>query len=98
MQLQTNRTLNECVRIFQDCVRKRPLKLKTFPFKSEPPQIADGRAAISARFQIAEPYGTISMQCERRDGVTVVDFFTEGNLRGRAIAKSMAKNIASKLS
>jgi len=39
----------------------------------------------------------VRMECERRDGVTLVEFFTDGNIRGKITANSMAKNIASKL-
>jgi hypothetical protein len=98
MQVRTNRDLSECIRIFRDAIRKRPLKLKVFPFQCEPPQISGTSASIAATFQIAEPYGMVRMQCERRDGVTYVQFVTDGNLRGRITANSMAKNIASRLS
>lgn len=54
--------------------------------------------SISASFHIAEPYGVVRMQCERRGNATLVDFFTVGNLRGKITANSMAKSIASKLS
>ncbi len=98
MQIQTGRDLSECIRIFQDSITKRPLKLKPFPFRSDASQVSATRATISARFQIAEPYGMVRMQCERRDGVTLVDFFVDGNIRGKMTANSMAKHIASKLS
>jgi len=97
VQVRTSRSLGDCVRIFQESIRKRPLRLKPFPFKAEAPQISENLASISASFQIAEPYGTVTMQCERRDGATLVDFFTDGNMRGKITANSMAKNIAEKL-
>ncbi|MCA1704055.1 MAG: hypothetical protein LC808_12645, partial [Actinobacteria bacterium] len=97
MQLQTGRDLRDCVRIFYESINKRPLKLKPFPFKCEAPQFSGDRASISASFQIAEPYGVVRMECERRGSVTLVDFFTDGNIRGRLTANSMAKSIALKL-
>jgi hypothetical protein len=39
----------------------------------------------------------VSTRCERFDGVTLVDLFTDGNKRGTITAKSLAKHIASKL-
>jgi hypothetical protein len=84
--------------IFQESIRRRPLRLKMFPFKCESPQISGNAASIVAGFQRAELYGMVKMQCERGDGVTHVQFFTDGNLRGRITANSMAKNVASKLS
>lgn len=97
MQVQTDRTLGECVSIFQESIRKRPLKLKIFPFKSEPPQISGEMAVISASFERGEVYGSVGMQCERRGSVTVADLTTEGNVRGKLTANSMAKNIAGNL-
>jgi hypothetical protein len=97
MQVRTNRSLGECVAIFQESVRKRPLKLKMFPFRCDTPQITDNMAVVAATFQIAEPYGSVRMQCERRDGVTHVDFFTDGNIRGKVAANSMVKAIVAKL-
>jgi hypothetical protein len=98
VQVRTNRDLSECLGIFQEAIRRRPLRLMVFPFKCEPPKISGNAASIVASFRIAEPYGMVKMQCERRDGVTHVEFLTDGNLRGRITANSMAKNIASKLS
>ena len=97
MQVETSHGLGDCVRIFQESVRKRPLRLKPFPFRCETPQISGEMAIVTASFQIAEPYGSVRMQCERRDSVTVVHFFTAGNIRGRVTANSMAKRIAANL-
>lgn len=97
MQVRTNRDLSECIDIFQEAVRKRPLRLRMFPFKCDAPQTSGNTASIVASFQIAEPYGMVKMQCARRDGVTHVQFLTDGNLRGKITANSMAKNIASRL-
>lgn len=98
MQVQTDKNPSECIRVFQECIRKRPLRLKPFPFKCEAATLQGDRSSIIASFRIAEPYGRVRMECERIDGVTFVDFFIDGNIRGRITAQSMAKNIVSKLS
>jgi hypothetical protein len=97
MDTRTSRSVDECVRVFQECIRKRPLKLKAFPFKCESPKSIPGGQAIAASFQIAEPYGVIRMECSDQGGETRVVFFTDGNIRGRLTANSMAKHIAAKL-
>jgi len=97
VQIQTDLDPAECVRIFQDSIRKRPLTLLAFPFRCEAPEISENGASILASFQIGEPYGMVQMQCECRNGVTFIDFETDGNIRGKLTANSMAKNIASKL-
>lgn len=97
METRTSRSVAECVQVFQECVRKRPLKLKAFPFKCEAPKAIPGGQAITAAFQIAEPYGMVRMECIGSDGATRVAFFTDGNIRGRITANSMAKHIASRL-
>lgn len=97
MQIRTSRHLAECVSIFQQCTRKRPLRLKVFPFKCEPAQITDNQASILATFKLAEPYGTVAMKCERQGDITMIELSTGGNIRGQLTAKSMAKTIAARL-
>lgn len=96
--MQTTKDPAECVRVFQECLRKRPLKLRPFPFICDTPQVSADRSRISASFKIAEPYGVVVMRCERRGDTTLVEFATDGNIRGRMTANSMAKHIASRLS
>lgn len=97
MQVHTGQDMGECIRIFQNSIKKRPVKLRIFPFQCSEPSFSGDHASISASFQIGEPYGMLRMQCERRDGTTIVDFVTDGNIRGKITANSMAKNVASKL-
>ena len=98
MQVRTSRELVKCIEIFQESIQKRPLKLKAFPFRCGSPQISGDRASISASFQIAEPYGTVKMECQRQGDVTLIEFSANGNIRGTITANSMAKYISSKLS
>lgn len=99
MQLVTEFTPSECVRVFEESVRKRPAKLFIFPFRCDAPQVTDARASISAAFQLAEPYGMLRMRCEKLDkSPTQVFFSTDGNIRGRMVANSLAKHVAGKLS
>lgn len=66
---------------------------KALPFKCSSPVVSDGQGSIAASFQLAEPYGTVRMDCERVADVTNVEFATYGNIRGRAMAAGMAKAI-----
>ena len=84
----------ECIQIFQDVIKQRPLRLRMFPFKCERPQINGDSASIAASFKLAQPYGSVVMHCERVDDLTRIVLSTEGNMRGRVTAKSMAKAIA----
>lgn len=97
MELQTQRSLQECLSIFQDAVKRRPLKLKLLPFTCSNPQLAGNNATITASFQLAEPYGAVTMLAERHGNGTMVRLATDGNIRGRVMANSLAKSIASKL-
>lgn len=97
MELQTHCDMAECIRIFQETVKKRPLRLKPFPFRCHAPEFSGDWATISASFQFAEPYGVVKMRCEKRVGGTLVTFLTDGNIRGKITAYSMAKHIVSQL-
>ncbi len=97
VQIQTKMSPTECVEVFQRAVQKRPMKLKIFPFKCAAPQVSSSTGSISASFQLAEPYGMLAMVCEVRGGETIVSFSTDGNIRGKITANSLAKHVAAQL-
>jgi hypothetical protein len=92
MEITTGRSADECARIFENAVSKRPLKLKIFPF-----QCSRTSSGVQASFQRGEPYGVVAMQCRAEGNKTRVTFSVDGNIRGRITANSLAKHIAAQL-
>lgn len=92
MQITTGRSADDCARIFENAVAKRPLKLKIFPF-----QCSRTSSGVQASFQRGELYGVVAMQCQTEGNETRVAFSVDGNIRGRVTAKSLAKHIATQL-
>jgi hypothetical protein len=106
-EFDTKLPLEEVGAIFQQAVKRRPLKLmvarfKFFtPTKSEDPfeALVDSPTpdfSVGAGFQFPGPdpaMGTVILNCLRRDGGTLVSLRSTGNVRGRIFTNALMKHL-----